>query len=74
MNVKKFVLAWVAGSVVVFLLGGLWHEFLLADFYAANTQALAREEPIMAFVFLGNLILAFLMALAYPWDTRGDPL
>ncbi len=71
MNVKKFVLAWVAAAVVVLLLGSLWHQFLLADFIAANTQALAREEPIMAFVILGNLILGFLMALVYPMGYKG---
>ncbi len=71
MNVKKFVLAWVAATVVAFLLGGLWHQFLLVDFYGAQTQDLAREEPIMAFVMLGYLILAFLMALVYPMGYKG---
>ena len=71
MNVKKFVLAWVAASVVVFLLAGFWHLFLLADFYEAHYQGLAREEPIMAFVILGNLILGFLMALVYPIGYKG---
>jgi len=54
MNVKKFVLAWVTASVVGFLLGGLWHLFLLADFYEAQHQGLAREEPNMLFVILGS--------------------
>ena len=71
MNVKKFVLAWVAATVVAFLLGGLWHQFLLVDFYGAQTQDLAREEPIMAFVMLGYLILAFLMALGKPCVKTG---
>ncbi len=71
MNVKKFVLAWVTATVVALLLGGLWHQFLLADFYEAHTQGLAREEPIMAFVILGNLILGFLMALVYPIGYKG---
>ena len=71
MNVKKFVLAWVAAVVVTFLLGVLWHLFLLADFYEAQHQALAREEPNMPVVFVGYLILGFLMALAYPVGYKG---
>jgi len=77
MNVKKFVLAWVAAVVVTFLLAGLWHLFLLADFYEVQTQAVAREEPKMPFIILGHLILGFLMALyesgrqvAYLWLAR----
>ncbi len=71
MNVKKFVLAWMAAVVVTFLLAGLWHLYLLADFYEAHTQGLARETPNMAFVILGNLILGFLMALVYPMGYKG---
>jgi len=71
MNVKKFVLAWVAAVVVTFLLAGLWHLFLLADFYEVQTQAVAREEPKMPFIILGHLILGFLMALAYPIGYKG---
>ncbi len=71
MNVKKLVLAWVAAFVVTFLLGGLWHLFLLADFYEAHTQGLAREEPNMPFVIVGYLILGFLMALVYPMGYKG---
>ncbi len=71
MNVKKFVLAWVAAVVVTFLLGVLWHLFLLADFNEVQEQALAREEPNMVFVFVGHLILGFLMALVYPIGYKG---
>ena len=71
MNVKKFVLSWVAAVVVTFLLGVLWHLFLLADFYEPQLQGLAREEPNMAVVIVGHLILGFLMALVYPIGYKG---
>jgi len=71
MNVKKFVLAWVAAVVVTFLLGVLWHLFLLADFYEVQHQALAREEPNMPVIIVGHLILGFLMALVYPIGYKG---
>ena len=71
MNVKKFVLAWVAAVVVTFLLAVLWHLFLLADFYEVQTQALAREEPNMPVVIVGHLILGFLMAFVYPMGYKG---
>ncbi len=71
MNVKKFVLAWMAAVVVTFLLAGLWHLYLLADFYEVQSQALAREEPNMAFIMVGYLILGFLMALVYPIGYKG---
>ncbi len=71
MNVKKFVLAWFAAVVVNFFVAVLWHVFLFADFYEAQGQALAREEPNMVFVFVGHLILGFLMAFVYPIGYKG---
>jgi len=71
MNVKKFVLAWMAAVVVALLLAFGWHLFLLADFYQAQSQALAREEPNFVFIFVALLILYFLMALVYPMGYKG---
>ena len=71
MNVKKFVLAWMTAFVVALLVAFGWHLFLLADFYRAQAQAVAREEPNYVFVFVGLLILYFLMALVYPIGYKG---
>jgi len=71
MNVKKFVLAWMAAVVVALLLAFGWHLFLLGDFYQAQGQALAREEPNFVFIFVALLILYFLMALVYPIGYKG---
>ncbi len=71
MNVKQFVLAWMAAVVVALLLAFGWHLFLLGDFYRAQSQALAREEPNFVFIFVALLILYFLMALVYPIGYKG---
>ncbi|OGU60618.1 MAG: hypothetical protein A2455_07340 [Ignavibacteria bacterium RIFOXYC2_FULL_35_16] len=71
MNTKKMLLACLAAFVVTFLLSGLWHIVLLGDFYKANDVALARAEPNMLFVILGQLILTFLMAVVYPMGYKG---
>ncbi len=65
------LLACLAAFVVTFLLSGLWHIVLLGDFYKANDVALARAEPNMLFVILGQLILTFLMAVVYPMGYKG---
>jgi len=74
MNVKKFVLAWLAAVAIAYLVGFGWHMFLMGDFYQAQSQALAREEPNFVFLFVGPLILYFLMALVYPIGYKGDLL
>ncbi len=71
MNVKKFVLAWLAAVAIAYLVGFGWHMFLMGDFYQAQSQALAREEPNFVFVCVGLLILYFLMALVYPIGYKG---
>ncbi len=71
MNVKKFVLAWMTAVVVALLLAFGWHFFLLGDFYRAQAEALAREEPQLVFIFVALLILYFLMALIYPIGYKG---
>ena len=71
MNVKKFILAWLAAVVVAVFVGLGWHMFLMGDFYQAQSQALAREEPNFVFLFVGPLILYFLMALVYPIGYKG---
>ncbi len=71
MNVKKLILASLGGGVVTFLLGGLWHAIILADFYETHSAALARPEPNMMMVALGSLVIAVLMAYTYPIGYKG---
>ena len=71
MNAKKLILASLAGGVVTFLLGGLWHTIILADFYETHSAALARPEANMMMVALGSLVIAVLMAYTYPIGYKG---
>ena len=71
MNAKKLILASLAGGVVTFLLGGLWHAIILADFYETHWAALARPEANMMMVALGSLVIAVLMAYTYPIGYKG---
>ena len=43
MDTKKFILSGLGAAAVVFLLGGLWHMLILADFY---TSLYGGPEPV----------------------------
>ena len=46
MNGRKFLLGALAAFVVGFLLSGLWHVLLMADFYESNAFGAMREPPL----------------------------
>ena len=71
MDFKKFFVAGIADSIVIFLLSGLWHQLILTDFYTARTQALARTEVDMLWITIGIFVLGFLMAYVYPMGYQG---
>ena len=68
---KKMVLASVLGFVVMFVLGVIWHVLLLGDFYAQQMAAVNREETRIPLIGIGYLVLAILMAYAYPIGYKG---
>ena len=71
MNIKKFILATLGGSITMWLLAGLWHEVIMAKFY--SVQADASHEG-MGSILLAYLVLAALMAYLYPLvDKKGHP-
>ena len=71
MDIRKFSLAVVGGTVAMFLLGGLWHLLLMSNFYEKYAGDRALVEPNMFFIILGVLILASLMAYMYPQGYKG---
>ena len=71
MNFKKFIIALVAGFVVMVLLSGLWHMLIMGDFYKEHSTAGAREQYKMGFIVLGYIVLALLMAYIYPKGCSG---
>ena len=71
MNVKKLVLASLAGFIIMFLLSGLWYMVLMSDYYHANFADVERAEPIFTSIVIGYLVLSFLLAYIYPFGYKG---
>jgi hypothetical protein len=68
MNIRKFVLASLAGSIAMWLLAGLWHGVIMARFYATQTDATHEGTGI---IFIAYLVLGGLMAYMYQRVYRG---
>ena len=66
MDWKKFLLAWVVGAVVIFMLSYLWHMVLMKPFFDENAVGIEREEVMVLPVILGIVILALLMTVKRP--------
>ena len=68
MNVKRFILSFLAVFVFIFLFEGLFHGKLLHDLYA-QTQSLWRTEQEMNAYFhwlvLGHVIIALFFSLIF---------
>ncbi len=74
MFTKQNLLATVAATVVMFLLGYLLWGIALVSFFEAHTLTDVMkpdEEMNMAFILLGNLFAAFAMATLYGKWARG---
>jgi len=67
MNTKQWVVGTVAGGIVVFGLGYVIFEMLLADFYAANAGSatgVMRDPQVIWAIFVGALAYAALILYA----------
>jgi hypothetical protein len=77
MSSNRFLLAAAVGGVVVFLVGGVFYGWLLADFFAANQGSAigAMREPAdvdYVHLFLGQMVLgAFLAVVIDKWAGVG---
>ena len=71
MNIKKMVLALLAGFIVMFLLSGLWHMMIMGDLYNSSKPPGAYAEPKLQFIAFGYFVLALLMAYMYPKGYKG---
>ena len=63
----------VVGGIVMFLLGFLLFGVLLADFFKANAieyPGLVKDPPVIALIFLFNLIWAWLIAWVLEYAGR----
>ena len=71
MNAGKLLTSAVAAFVAMFVLSYLWHAVIMADYYAANTTELARDELIVPLIAAGYVVLAVVMAYMYPLGYKG---
>ena len=71
---KKFLPAFGAAFITMFLLAFAWHQPIMGEFYANNPGAagsVARAEPIVWMIAVGYVVLALLMAYIYPKGVEG---
>jgi len=70
MSTKKLVIGGVVGGVALFLLGWLIYGMLLMNFLMEEhglpePTGVNRAEPLLLYVFLGNLIAGFFIAYIF---------
>ncbi len=68
MNIMALTLASLAGGISMWLLAGLWHKVIMAQFYARETHA---SHEGTAIILLAYLILAALMTYIYSLGFHG---
>lgn len=68
MNIKKLIYAALAGGIAMWILAGVWHEFVMAAFYEAEAGATHEGTGV---ILLAYIILGFLMAYIYPMGYKG---
>ncbi len=67
-NYGKILLAGFAGGVVCLILGWLIHGLILNDFfnvYRGPATGVARENPILSWVFIGHLFYGIILAIVF---------
>ena len=69
MDLKRFALASLAGSVAMWLLAGLWHMLLVPGFYAVEGEAAHHDGG--GLIIVAYLLLGILMAYMYPIGYKG---
>ena len=71
MNAGKLLTSAAVAFVAMFVLSYLWHEIIMADYYASNTPQLTRDEFIVPLIAAGYVVLAIVMAYMYPLGYKG---
>ena len=67
MDMKRLMTGTIVGGILLFALGYVFYEMLLADFFAANAGSATgvwRETPIYWAVLVGELMMAALVTMA----------
>ncbi len=73
MDVKKWMMASLAGFIVMFTISGLWYQIIMSDFYSTLNADIMRDQVNVVFIVLGYLFLALMMSYMYPLGYKGGP-
>jgi hypothetical protein len=68
MNIKKMVQATLAAGFGMWILSGIWHNLILANFYRSETEA--THEGIWI-LLIAYMVLSLIMAYLYPIGYKG---
>jgi uncharacterized membrane protein YjgN (DUF898 family) len=71
MKSNKWVLAWLIGFIVMFLVSGLWYLMLMADYNSVQFSEVQRAEFKTLWIIIGYIVGAFLLAIIYPIGYKG---
>ena len=72
MNIKRITLTTLAGALSMWLVAGLWHEVIMAHFYASETHATHEGRGL---ILLACIILSGLMVYLYAhMNHQGRPV
>jgi len=72
MNMKTITLATLGSALTMMLVAGLWHEIIMAEFYASAGHGSHEGRGI---ILIGYIILAGFMTYLYPLlHKSGRPL
>lgn len=67
MGLVRFLVATIAGALVLLVLGFILYAMLFVGYFAANAEpgaaVVAKDPPEMLFIYLSELILAVLLCL-----------
>ncbi len=67
MNIRKFILATIAGGVTMWIVAGIWHNLIMANLYK-ETHATHEGIGIMLVAYI---VLALIMVYMYPLGYKG---
>lgn len=69
MNLRLFALSTLAAGTAMWILAGIWHEMVMANFYAVEAHASHEGTGL---IFIAYLILGGLMTYLYSLGYRGQ--
>jgi hypothetical protein len=75
MKTKSFILAWFSSFIVCFILGYVWHDNFMSNFYIETSERLPNPSIDIGILAIAYIIITFLMTFLYTnFKRSGRPL